>query len=379
MIPLSLYIHFPWCIKKCPYCDFNSHVAKNAIPETAYIDALLHDLDAESAFGQNRKLHSIFIGGGTPSLMSAGAVEKILAAAEKKIGFEPNIEITLEANPGTAEQQRFRDYRAAGINRMSLGAQSFDNQQLQKLGRIHRADETLRAVEMLQRVGVTNFNLDLMFALPGQTLDEALADLQQAIALAPAHLSWYQLTLEPNTVFYSERPVVPDDDLQFEMMLAGHALLAQHGYQQYETSAFSQRHKQCLHNRNYWQFGDYLGIGAGAHGKVTLQHESEMPIRRRQKTRAPEHYLQSVNPCSADHVLSDKDLVAEFALNALRLVDGVPRSLFTERTGLAFSVIESTVNTLIKEGLLVDDVSRLAPTQKGAWFLNDVVVRFIAD
>jgi len=377
LIPLSLYIHFPWCIKKCPYCDFNSHVAKNSIPEAAYTDALLKDLESELPFVQGRKIHSIFFGGGTPSLMSGAAVEQILSAAEKHIGFANNIEITLEANPGTAEQQRFKDYRAAGVNRISLGAQSFNNQQLQNLGRIHRADETLRAVEMLHRAGVENFNLDLMFALPNQTVDEALADLQQAIALAPPHLSWYQLTLEPNTVFYSERPSVPDDDLQFDMMQAGHALLAQHGYQQYETSAFSQTGKQCRHNRNYWEFGDYLGIGAGAHGKVTLNEGSELIIRRRQKTRTPEHYLQSINPCSADVALAQNDSVTEFALNALRLIDGVPRSLFTERTGLPFSVIAPTVTQLITEGLLVDDVTRLAPTQKGAWFLNDVVARFI--
>jgi putative oxygen-independent coproporphyrinogen III oxidase len=377
LIPLSLYIHFPWCIKKCPYCDFNSHAVKNSFPEAAYIDALLKDLEMETGFAQGRKLDSIFFGGGTPSLMSGVAVEKILNAAEKKIGFAPNIEITLEANPGAAEQQRFKDYRKAGINRISLGAQSFNNVQLQNLGRIHRADETLRAVDMLHSAGISNFNLDLMFALPGQTLEQALADLQQAIALSPPHLSWYQLTLEPNTVFYSERPALPDDDLQFEIMQAGHALLAQHSYQQYETSAFSQKNRQCLHNRNYWEFGDYLGIGAGAHGKITIGEADTMSIRRRQKTRMPEHYLQSINPCSAEYELNPQDRIAEFALNALRLIDGVPRSLFTERTGLPFSLIEKTVHELINEGLLVSENSRFAPTQKGAWFLNDVVARFL--
>ena len=388
MIPLSLYIHFPWCVKKCPYCDFNSHPtqknkSEEAFPEQAYIEALIKDLEDEKRFTEGRKIHSIFFGGGTPSLMSGASVAKILAVVEKQIGFETDIEITLEANPGTAEQQRFKDYRAAGINRISLGAQSFNDQQLQNLGRIHRAEETLRAVDMLQRSGFDNFNLDLMFALPlqketEQTLAEAMADLQQAINLAPPHLSWYQLTLEPNTVFYHERPTLPDDDMQFEIMQAGHQLLAQHGYKQYETSAFSKANKQCMHNRNYWEFGDYLGIGAGAHGKLTHSEENKMIIHRRQKTRMPEHYLQSINPCSADKALNQQDLVAEFALNALRLMEGVPRSLFTERTGLPFSVIEKTVQQLIKEGLLIDDPSRFAPTQKGAWFLNNVVAEFIS-
>jgi len=384
LIPLSLYIHFPWCVKKCPYCDFNSHAIKNnrsesSFPEQAYVDALLKDLESELPFVQGRKIHSIFFGGGTPSLMSGSAVEKILLAAENKIGFENNIEITLEANPGTAEQQRFADYRAAGVNRISLGAQSFSDKQLKNLGRIHSAEETFRAVEKLRQAGFDNFNLDLMFALPDQTLPEAMADLQQAMDLSPSHLSWYQLTLEPNTVFYSERPSVPDDDLQFEMMQAGHQLLAQHGYVQYETSAFSKKNKACKHNRNYWEFGDYLGIGAGAHGKVTLMDDQKIIIRRRQKTRMPEHYLQSINPCSADQMLTEKDRVIEFALNALRLIDGVPRTYFSERTGLSFSGIEKIVNQLIQEGLLADDAARLAPTQYGARFLNNVLERFMLD
>jgi len=384
LIPLSLYIHFPWCVKKCPYCDFNSHAIKNnlvesSFPEQRYVDALLKDIESELPFVQGRKIHSIFFGGGTPSLMSGNAVEKILSAAEKQIGFENDIEITLEANPGTAEQQRFGDYRAAGVNRLSLGAQSFSDKQLKNLGRIHSAEETVRAVEKLRKAGFDNFNLDLMFALPDQTLPEAMDDLQQAMDLSPSHLSWYQLTLEPNTVFYSERPSVPDDDLQFEMMQAGHQLLAQHGYAQYETSAFSKKDKACKHNRNYWEFGDYLGIGAGAHGKVTLMEDDKLIIRRRQKTRIPEHYLQSINPCSADQALTEKDRVIEFALNALRLIEGVPRSLFCERTGLPLSVIEGTVNQLIQEGLLIDVAARFAPTQKGARFLNNVLERFMFD
>jgi len=351
------------------------------------MNALLNDLSAELAFVEGRKIHSIFFGGGTPSLMSGASVDKILSAVEKQIGFESNIEITLEANPGTAEQARFRDYRSAGVNRISLGAQSFSNQQLKNLGRIHAAEETLSAVDKLLHAGFENFNLDLMFALPGQnestqTLEEAMVDLQTAIDISPPHLSWYQLTLEPNTVFYSERPDLPDHDLQFDIMQAGHQLLTQHGYLQYETSAFSKKNRQCQHNRNYWEFGDYLGIGAGAHGKISIfdhkaTEEDKLTVRRRQKTRMPEHYLQSIHPCSGDHVLAENDLIGEFALNALRLTEGVSRNLFTARTGLSFSVIEKTVHQLIKEGLLVDDVTRFAPTPKGALFLNDVVARFI--
>jgi oxygen-independent coproporphyrinogen-3 oxidase len=369
-------------VRKCPYCDFNSHQIKSqadAFPESAYVDALLSDLQQELPFAQGRKLRSIFFGGGTPSLMSGTSVAAILRAAEKTFGFEDNIEITLEANPGASEQARFRDYRTAGVNRISLGAQSFDDMQLQKLGRIHRAEETHRAVEALRNAGFDNFNLDLMFALPGQTLDAALQDLQQAIALAPTHLSWYQLTIEQNTVFYRERPQLPDDDAQFDILQAGQQLLHAHGYAQYETSAYSQRGFQCVHNRNYWEFGDYLGIGAGAHGKVSMSTNSRMVLRRRQKTRTPEHYLRSLHPCSQDHAIPEEDVPLEFMLNALRLIDGVPRQLFSDRTGLPFSTIEPVVNQLIHDGLLVNDPARLAPTAKGALFLNDVVARFMGD
>jgi putative oxygen-independent coproporphyrinogen III oxidase len=376
--PLSLYIHFPWCIKKCPYCDFNSHTVRGGeFPEQDYLVALMRDLEQELSFVHGRKLESIFFGGGTPSLMSATAVEKIISCAEKNIGFIENIEITLEANPGTAEQQRFRDYRLAGVNRISLGAQSFNNHQLEKLGRIHCADETVRAVDMLHQAGIDNFNLDLMFALPGQSLPQALADLQQAIDLSPSHLSWYQLTLEPNTVFYREKPVLPDDDLQFEILQAGHQLLQQAGYIQYETSAFSKTGKQCKHNRNYWEFGDYLGIGAGAHGKVTLKNQHGMEIHRRQKTRVPEHYLQSMNPCSSDQAIEEKDLSCEFSMNALRLTAGVPRQLFAERTGLSWSLMEEKVQNLVRQDLLQSHPDRFATTRRGALMLNSVLERFL--
>lgn len=376
--PLSLYIHFPWCIKKCPYCDFNSHTTRTGeFPEQDYLVVLKRDLEQELPFIQGRKLESIFFGGGTPSLMSGSLVGDILCHVEKQMGFAADIEITLEANPGTAEQKRFRDYQQAGVNRISLGAQSFDNHQLEKLGRIHRADETLRAVEMLHQANIDNFNLDLMFALPGQTLAQAMADLQQAIDLAPPHLSWYQLTLEPNTVFYREKPVLPDDDLQFEILQAGHQYLQQQGYGQYETSAFSKPGRQCRHNRNYWEFGDYLGIGAGAHGKVTLKNQDSIEPRRRQKTRVPEHYLRSMNPCSGDQIISESDLPCEFAMNALRLTEGVPRTLFVERTGLAWSRMNAIVEDLISQGLLRNEPAQFATTPRGALMLNDVLERFL--
>lgn len=376
--PLSLYIHFPWCIKKCPYCDFNSHATPHGeFPEQDYLTALKSDLQQELPFVQGRKLESIFFGGGTPSLMSAAVVEAILNHAEHHIGFSPGIEITLEANPGTAEQTRFKDYRQAGINRMSLGAQSFNNQQLEKLGRIHRADETLRAVDMLRQAGLDNFNLDVMFALPGQNLGEAMADLQQAMDLAPSHLSWYQLTLEPNTVFYREKPVLPDDDAQFEMLQAGHDGLRNQGYIQYETSAFSKAGQQCRHNRNYWEFGDYLGIGAGAHGKITCDGPEGRQIRRRQKTRVPEHYLQSIHPCSSDQVIASADLSCEFAMNALRLTEGVPRRFFTERTGLPWSQIDSITQQLVQQDLLQNNEDVFATTTRGALMLNSLLERFL--
>lgn len=376
--PLSLYVHFPWCIKKCPYCDFNSHVAKTAeFPEKEYLLALEQDLQQELPFVQGRKLNSIFFGGGTPSLMSAAAVEQILRQVEKNIGFVDDIEITLEANPGVSEQQRFKDYRLAGINRISLGAQSFDDVQLQKLGRVHRADETRRAVEMLHGAGLENFNLDLMFALPGQNLDEAMADLQQAMILAPPHLSWYQLTLEPNTVFYRQRPVLPDEDLQYEILQAGHQLLQRQDYRQYETSAFSRTGKQCRHNRNYWEFGDYLGIGAGAHGKITVIRDGAWQLRRRQKTRIPEHYLQALNVCSSDQAIAERDLPCEFAMNVLRLNEGVALDLFQRRTGLPLSRLDEVREQLTKRGLLKADPERLVTTPRGALFLNEVLEAFL--
>ena len=347
-------------------------------PEADYLAALLADLKSETEFSQGRKLQSIFFGGGTPSLMSGATIARIIEAAEQQIGFADNIEITLEANPGTAEQQRFKDYRLAGVNRISLGAQSFDDGQLKKLGRIHQADEIVRAVEMAKQAGFQNFNIDLMFALPDQTVEAACQDLQRAISLQPTHLSWYQLTIEPNTVFYRRPPAnLPDEDSQFDIFQAGQQLLQAQGYLQYETSAYALAGYACRHNVNYWDFGDYLGIGAGAHGKFTSHIHNQIKIGRRQKIRTPEHYLRSVDPCSHKQELTPPELRVEFMLNALRLRQGVPAGLFTARTGLPWSGIEPTILQLVKEGLLEANPSRLQPTEKGALFLNDVIARFM--
>lgn len=374
--PLSLYIHFPWCLKKCPYCDFNSHETKNW-HEDLYVASLLRDLNDELAYAQGRKLGSIFFGGGTPSLMSAKAVDQILTAAANQIGFDNDIEITLEANPGAVDRQRFHDYQQAGVNRISIGAQSFNDRFLKQLGRIHESGDIVRAVDAIHAAHIENFNIDLMFALPGQSLEEAIADLDAAIRLLPTHLSWYQLTIEPNTVFYREQPVLPNDDIQLEMTETGHAILVGHGYSQYEISAFAQPGRQCRHNRNYWEFGDYIGIGAGAHGKITTQVDEGLRIERRQKIRIPESYMQSMSPCCQHQGVSREELAGEFAMNALRLTDGVQAVLFSERTGLAYSSIADTVRQLVKQGLLQDDAQRLAPTRRGALYLNEVVSRFL--
>lgn len=374
--PLSLYIHFPWCLKKCPYCDFNSH-ASDSWPEEKYLAALKQDLQDELQSVQGRKITSVFIGGGTPSLMSAQAVDQILSLAARTIGFIDHVEVTLEANPGAVDRQRFRDYRAAGVNRISIGAQSFDHHQLQTLGRIHESSDIFHAVEAVHAAGIDNFNIDLMFALPGQNLAGALADLAAAIDLSPTHLSWYQLTLEPNTVFYREQVVLPEEDIQFEIMQAGHDVLATKGYLQYETSAFAQNGKQCQHNRNYWEFGDYIGIGAGAHGKISSWRDGRIQIERWQKTRTPEHYMQSISPRCQQRVVPEDELPGEFMMNALRLTEGVPAHFFSERTGLSFGKIRKICTRLVEQDLLQRNPDRLSPTRQGALHLNEVIGRFL--
>ncbi|WP_260403184.1 radical SAM family heme chaperone HemW [Pseudomonas nitroreducens] len=373
--PLAAYVHIPWCVRKCPYCDFNSHAAGPELPEDAYVEALLADLAADRGYVQGRHLTSIFFGGGTPSLFSASALGRILEGLEQQVGFESNIEITLEANPGTFEQAKFADYRALGINRLSIGIQSFQAEKLKALGRIHDGDEAVRAAEMARRAGFDNFNLDLMHGLPEQSVEDALSDLRQAIALAPTHLSWYQLTMEPNTVFWSQPPELPEDDQLWEIQEAGQALLAQAGYVQYETSAYARDGKRARHNLNYWTFGDFLGIGAGAHAKLTTPQGR---ILRTWKTRLPKDYLNPEKPFQAgERDLEADDLPFEFMMNALRLTDGVPAATFAERTGLPLAFIEAACNQARKDGLLLDDPQRLAPSERGQLFLNDLLQRFL--
>lgn len=378
-IPLALYIHIPWCIRKCPYCDFNSHQAASHLPEKQYVQALLKDLSQELPFIWGRRLESIFIGGGTPSLFSAESIDELLAGIRALLPFRPNIEVTLEANPGTFEQEKFKDFRAAGINRLSVGIQSFNPRQLQALGRVHNQAEALKAAELASYAGFDNFNLDLMFGLPQQTIEEALADLQQAIHLKPTHLSWYQLTLEPNTLFYKHPPLLPDDDLLVDIQEAGQALLQQAAYTQYEVSAYAQAGRECRHNLNYWQFGDYLGIGAGAHGKIT---DALGQVTRHQKYRQPVQYLQQVDLGQArsdTQTLNPTDLKFEFMLNALRLKSGFDLALFTERTGLAAETLQAPLAFAEQQGWLTTQQNQIKTTELGWQFLNTVIQLFLDD
>jgi oxygen-independent coproporphyrinogen-3 oxidase len=376
--PLSLYIHIPWCIRKCPYCDFNSHQSDTELPEAAYVNALMQDLDADAELAQGRKLTSVFFGGGTPSLFSAQAIGRILDHAERRIGFAPDIEITLEANPGTFEQARFTDYRRAGVNRLSIGIQSFADEQLAALGRIHDGRAALNAIDTARRAGFDNLNVDLMHGLPGQSLSAAMHDLDTALSFSPEHLSWYQLTIEPNTVFYSAPPALPVEDTLADIQDAGHERLTHAGFNRYEVSAYA-RGPAARHNLNYWQFGDYLGIGAGAHGKITRPGHNL--IFRQWKTRQPERYLNApntparlANPYAAGReALSADMLPLEFLLNALRLSDGCPSHYLSERTGLALSALEPQWQQLLQRGLVTPSQQRIAATALGQRFLNDVL------
>jgi putative oxygen-independent coproporphyrinogen III oxidase len=373
--PLSLYIHVPWCVRKCPYCDFNSHAQHGALPEVEYVARLLEDLRADLDAVQGRSLQSIFIGGGTPSLFSAAAYAGLLEQIDRLVPFASDIEITLEANPGTAEQQKFTGYRADGINRLSIGVQSFNAEHLKVLGRIHDRDEAVRAADFARKAGFDNFNLDLMFALPQQSTAQALADLQQAIACEPTHISWYQLTIEPNTEFFSKPPVVPEDDAVSDMQDAGMTLLANHGYARYEISAYAQQGRQARHNLNYWLFGDYLGIGAGAHGKLTQPDGS---IMRTRKTRMPAHYLdRSRTLLTESRTIPSEELPFEFMMNALRLCEGCPAPLFEARTGLALQQIAAPLAKLRQRGLLLADPQRLQPSETGLRYLNELLLDFM--
>lgn len=375
-LPLSLYIHLPWCVRKCPYCDFNSHEAKDNLPEELYVQALMQDLDSHIALLDDRPLISIFFGGGTPSLFSAKAIEQIIDGVAHQLEFVANMEITLEANPGTIDQVRFRDFRHAGINRISLGIQSLQDEKLKTLGRIHDRDNAMRAIDIAKNAGFNNFNLDLMYGLPDQSIDDALHDLETALSFAPSHLSWYQLTIEPNTLFYHQTPTLPPDDTIWNMQVAGQALLREAGLQQYEVSAYAKVDHECRHNLNYWEFGDYLGIGAGAHSKIT--DASLGSVVRFSQVRHPRDYLDRNKRFDQGFkTITYDDLVFEFMLNALRLTHGVPTALFTARTGLPLHTISSPLKLAIERGLLTDTADRILPTEKGRHFLNDLVSIFL--
>lgn len=377
--PLSLYIHIPWCVQKCPYCDFNSHAQKGAIPEQEYVHHLLADLTADLSryqeSVQQRSLHSIFIGGGTPSLFSAENIAYLLHQIEQHIPFEPNIEITLEANPGTAEAERFLGYAHAGVNRISMGIQSFSDEKLQKLGRIHNAVEAKSAVGFARVSSLRSFNLDLMHGLPNQTLNEALDDLRQAIELAPPHLSWYQLTIEPNTMFAYRPPKLPDDDELWDIFEQGHQLLTAAGYQQYETSAYAKPGFQCQHNLNYWRFGDYLAIGCGAHGKLSFPSGK---ILRYSKTKHPKGYMRG-EYLYEERDVSTEDRPFEFFMNRFRLLEAVPKNEFEQFTGLPLSAVDKTMAWALDQKFITETDRTWQVTEHGKLFLNELLEAFLPE
>jgi putative oxygen-independent coproporphyrinogen III oxidase len=378
-IPLSLYVHIPWCVRKCPYCDFNSHNAPSALPVNEYVAALLADLDQDLPLAQGRPLHSIFFGGGTPSLFAPDAIARILDGVAQRLAFAPDIEITLETNPGTVEHGPFAGYRNAGVNRISFGVQSFDDGALKRIGRIHDAQQAERAVKSAQDAGIENLNLDLMYALPQQTLAGALADVEKAILLQTPHLSHYQLTLEPNTQFAANPPPLPDDDAAWDMQEACQARLGQAGFTQYEVSAYARAGSECAHNLNYWNFGDYLGIGAGAHAKLT---GADGLIHRRWKLRAPRGYLEHAGTsrgAGGDDVVATEQLPFEFMLNALRLNAGFALDDFAARTGLPTEAIAPTLADALSRGWLECENGRVRATELGQRFLNDAIGLFLPD
>ncbi len=373
--PLSLYIHIPWCVRKCPYCDFNSHQSEGELPVDDYVKALAEDLEKDLHFAHGRKLDSIFFGGGTPSLFPSRAIKQIIDSAESLIGFQPDIEITLEANPGTVEHHDFSELRATGVNRLSLGIQSFNPEHLKTLGRIHSDKEAFNAVKRAQAGGFNNINIDLMHGLPGQTLEQARKDLEHAFELTPQHISWYQLTIEQNTEFFSKPPSLPQEDTLIDIMEMGLEALANAGYQQYEVSAFGRPNRRAKHNLNYWQFGDYLAIGAGAHGKITPGRDSE-PFRYR-KTRQPNAYLDANRDFTAHQAtIEPNNITLEFMMNALRLNQGIALTLFEERTGLNQSTIATQLSSLKQKGLLEPNHNAIIPSPTGRLFLNTLLENF---
>jgi len=376
--PLSLYIHIHWCVRKCPYCDFNSHRTETGPPERQYVQTLLRDLEGELSSVDGREVATIFIGGGTPSLFSAEAIHALLTGVQERIAVAPEAEITLEANPGTAESERFRGYRQAGVNRLSLGVQSFDSEHLRRLGRIHGREEAQGAARMAHEAGFEQINLDLMFGLPGQTREQAMADLQAAFDLWPTHLSYYQLTLEPNTVFHKYPPPLPEDEAIWAIQQAGQARLAEQGYARYEVSAYAREGARCRHNLNYWRFGDYLGIGAGAHGKITAM--STQTLTRTTKIRHPQHYLDATGAPERQGcrtAIPMEDLRFEFLMNALRLRDGFETELFSRRTGLPPAALEPELAAAVDEGLLERLDGKIRCTPAGFNFLDTVLQRFL--
>ncbi len=371
--PLSLYIHIPWCVQKCPYCDFNSHALKGEVPHDDYVAHLLADLDADLPLVAGREIRTIFIGGGTPSLLSAEAMQTLMDGVRARIPVAADAEVTMEANPGTVEADRFSGYQKAGINRISIGVQSFGDDKLIRLGRIHDAGEAKRAARLAATLGLRSFNLDLMHGLPEQHLGEALSDLRQAIELAPPHLSWYQLTIEPNTSFGSRPPVLPDDDLLWDIFSQGHQLLTQAGYVQYETSAYAKPRFQCQHNLNYWRFGDYLGIGCGAHGKISF---ADGRILRTVKTKHPRGYMEG-RYLDQQNEVATEDRPFEFFMNRFRLLEAMPRRDFTDYTGLPESVVRPQIEAALNAGEISETATHWQITEHGKLFLNTLLERFL--
>lgn len=378
--PLTLYIHFPWCVKKCPYCDFNSHAVKNEIPEAQYIDSLINDLEQHAPDIWSRSVESVFIGGGTPSLISSAGIDRIMSQVRALTKLEPRAEITMEANPGTVEQQRFSEYRNNGINRLSIGIQSFNDKHLSKLGRIHDAAEAVSACETAMAAGFSNYNIDLMHGLPDQSVDEAIADVAQAIDLSPTHLSYYQLTLEPNTLFAAKPPRLPEEDTLADIQDQGKSLIASAGFEQYEVSAYASNAKRCRHNLNYWLFGDYLGIGAGAHSKLSFPAHNT--IVRHSKARHPTDYMKTASTperIRGESQLSEVDARLEFMMNALRLNDGFSVQEFEGRTGEPISTVRSLLDRAESDGLIERDLQQIKTSALGARHLDTLLQRFMPE
>ncbi|MEL0036619.1 MAG: radical SAM family heme chaperone HemW [Gammaproteobacteria bacterium] len=378
-IPLSLYVHLPWCVEKCPYCDFNSHEIQGELPEQTYIDALFRNVEDQLPAFWGRRIDTMFIGGGTPSLFSGASIERLMSGLRARLGFVANMEVTLESNPGTADASNYAAYREAGINRLSIGVQSLDNEHLKTLGRIHSADEAIAAIAIAKQAGFERINADLMYGLANQTVAQALDDLKQLIDQDIEHISWYQLTIEPNTVYYSKPPAhLPDNDFIMDIQQAGAELLLSAGYHQYEISAWAKPGAECQHNLNYWQFGDYVGIGAGAHGKITDFNEER--IYRTRMRKQPDHWLQTNSELMAERTaIAREDLALEFFLNVLRLNQGAPKNYLFERTGLMSESIQAPLDQAVQKGLLAQHPDNFVATELGRNYLNDLLALFMPE